>query len=164
MNPYQKLVDYLAPTRLGGTIFRRLATVVDRRLLRWSKGRFSSGIGTSYGKRILLLTVRGRKSGQLRTVPLLYTPNGDDTFIVVASKAGEPDHPAWYLNVRESPEVTIDVGGRRLEMHAHESEGDERKALFEKASANYPGYTVYQARVDRQIPVILLRPRSPRPE
>ncbi len=162
MNPYQKLVDFLAPTRLGGTIFRRAATVVDRKLLRWSKGRFSSGIGTSYGKRILLLTVRGRKTGQPRTVPLLYTPNGDDTFIVVASKAGEPDHPAWYLNIRESPDVTIEVGGRQLEMRAHETEGDERAALFAKASANYPGYTVYQARVERQIPVILLRPRSPR--
>jgi deazaflavin-dependent oxidoreductase (nitroreductase family) len=160
MNPYQKLVDTLAPTRLGGTIFRRLATAVDRRLIRWSKGRFSSGLGTSYGKRILLLTVRGRKSGQLRTVPLLYTPNGDDTFIVVASKAGEPENPAWYLNVRESPDVEIEVGGRRLAMRAHELEGEEREALFAKASASYPGYSVYQARVERQIPVILLRPRA----
>src|SRR5690349_18466642 len=110
MNLYQKLVDLIAPTRIGGAVFRRVATVIDRRLLKWSKGRFTSGLGTSYAKSMLLLTVVGRKTGKPRTVPLLYTPH-EHKYIVVASKGGADEHPAWYLNVRESPDCEVEVDG-----------------------------------------------------
>lgn len=159
MNLYQRVMERLAATKVGASVFRRLATAIDRRVIRWSKGRVSSGLGTTFGKRILLMTAKGAKSGKERTVPLLFTRHGRD-FIVVASKAGEPDNPAWYFNVRANPSVEVEVDGEKFSATAREVDGDERAKLWKIACDGYPGYEAYQARVDRRIPVVLLERAS----
>jgi deazaflavin-dependent oxidoreductase (nitroreductase family) len=155
MNPYQTFVDWFAGTRLGAKVAKRLATAIDRRLIRWTKGRVTSGVGTSYGKNILLLTTIGAKTGQERTVPLLFTPHGD-AVLVVASNAGGDANPAWYNNVRKTPECWTEIGGVKVKRRARELEGDEARRAFEIAAATYGGYTRYQERTERRIPVLSL--------
>lgn len=152
---YERLVTRLARTRRGARFAATVATVIDRRLLDWTDGRISSGLGTRFGSQMLLLTARGRKSGELRTVPLLYTKDGE-RLIVIASSAGRPRHPAWYHNVRANPDVTVRFAGRREQRTARVTEGSEREALWRKAVDNYPGYADYQSRVEREIPVVVL--------
>lgn len=159
MNPYQWLVDRVASTPLGARWARRLATVVDRRLIPWSGGRLSSGFGTEYGGRILLLHARGARSAVVRTVPLLYTPHGA-AFVVVGSRGGDERHPAWYFNLRAHPQCEIEVGGQRIGCEAREVEGTERDELWALAVAGYAGYAGYQARVQRRIPLVLITPRA----
>jgi deazaflavin-dependent oxidoreductase (nitroreductase family) len=144
-----------AATRLGGFMFVNVFPVVDRRLLRWTRGRVSVGVGQT----VLLLHVRGAKSGVMRETPLLCTPQGD-RLILVASKAGADHHPAWYHNVVANPDVEVDLRGRRLAMRARVLEGEERDAAWRAVNDNYPGYTKYQAQAGaRRIPVVLLEPR-----
>jgi deazaflavin-dependent oxidoreductase (nitroreductase family) len=156
MNPYQRLVDYLAATRLGATWFKRLATVIDRRLIRWSGGRLTSGIGTSYRDRIVLVTTTGWKSGEPRTVPLLHTRVGD-RIVLVASNGGDEEHPAWFRNLSHEPRCLVRLGREEVPFVATIAEGAERAALLEAAIASYAGYATYVARVNRrEIPVVVL--------
>src|SRR5690349_1948897 len=106
MSPYQKLVDRIASTEIGGRYASKIAPYVDRLLFKLTKGRITSGIGTSYGKSILLLTCKGAKSVVEREVPLLTTKHGD-IFIIIASQGGQEKHPAWYFNVKKYPQVKV---------------------------------------------------------
>jgi len=145
----------LASTRLGGWFFITVAPPIDRLLLRLSKGRFSMGGAAP----ILLLTTTGAKSGQPRSTPLLYRPDGD-RFVLIASKGGAPSHPAWYHNLRAHPRATVLVGGREIPCTAHEAEGEERQRLWKLAADFNPGYDVYQSRAGRRIPVMVLAPEA----
>jgi deazaflavin-dependent oxidoreductase (nitroreductase family) len=106
---------------------------------------------------VLLLTTTGRKSGKQRTTPLLY---GDDAgrYVVVGSVGGAPKHPAWYLNLRGNAEATIQVGGRKLTVHADTASPEERARLWTLMTRLYPGYEAYQAKTSREIPVVVLTP------
>lgn len=157
MNPYQKLVDLIAPTRLAAPVFRTLANAIDKRLLVWTKGRISSGIGTKYGKNIVLLTTTGAKSGEQRTAPVLHTPHGEE-IILIASNAGEPKNPAWYHNLKKTPRCEVEKRGVRRTYEARELEGAERDEIFRAAVENYPGYAEYEKRAGRRIPVLKLSP------
>ncbi len=108
---------------------------------------------------VLLLTTTGRKTGKRRTTPLLY---GEDAgrYVIVASVGGAPKHPAWYLNLRGNPEATIQVGGRKLEVHADTASPDERARLWTLMTQMYPGYDDYQAKTSREIPVVILTPAA----
>ena len=110
----------------------------------------------------LLLTVRGRRSGTERTVPLVYFSDGDDV-ILMASSFGRPRLPAWYHNVMASPEVTLTAGGVSERFRAIEVEGPERDALYEKAKQVYEGYGLYEERTAgiRRVPVLRLTPATP---
>lgn len=156
-NPYERAVDALAGTAAGAFVARRVANAVDTRLLRWTKGRFSSGVGTSYGDNIVLLTAIGAKTGQPRTVPLLHTPFGDEV-IFVASNAGEEAYPAWYNNLKKTPRCEVEIHGVKRTYVAREVEGQERDDLWKAACANYPGYEKYKTRTSRVIPVMRLTP------
>jgi deazaflavin-dependent oxidoreductase (nitroreductase family) len=158
MNPYQKLVDLIAPTKFAAPIFRTVANAIDKRLLVWSKGRISSGIGTRYGKNIVLLTTTGAKTGEKRTAPVLHTPLGQD-IILIASNAGEPKNPAWYHNLKKTPTCEVDVRGVKRTYVARELEGEERAKIFRAAIDYYPGYAEYEKRAGRTIPVMRLVPR-----
>lgn len=103
---------------------------------------------------ILLLTTKGRRSGQLRTVPLMYVPGEEP--VLVASNGGNPSHPAWYLNLLAEPKATIEIEGRRAEVVARTAGGEEREALWRRAVAIYPAYANYQRRTGRQLPVVVL--------
>src|SRR3954454_12592357 len=108
---------------------------------------------------MLLLDHVGAKSGIKRTTPLAYVPNGDD-IIVVASKGGHPTNPAWYHNLRANPDTTIQIGREHREVRARVAGKTERKRLWKLAVKTYSGYAGYQERTDREIPLVVLEPRS----
>lgn len=110
------------------------------------------------GTTILLLTTTGRSSGEERTTPLIHrTDNG--RWIVIASKGGAPEHPAWYRNLQADPEATIQVHGDVMPVVATTAEGEERSRLWSMMTEVWPAYDEYQTKTDREIPVVVLSPR-----
>lgn len=107
------------------------------------------------GTIILLLTTTGRKSGEQRTTPLIFRPWGDD-YLVVASKGGADEAPAWFLNIEASPDVTVQVKGDRFTAHARVATPDEKPAMWAEMTKNWPAYDDYQKKTDREIPVVVL--------
>jgi deazaflavin-dependent oxidoreductase (nitroreductase family) len=107
---------------------------------------------------MLLLDHVGAKSGTRRTSPLLYGRDGD-SYVIVASKGGNPKNPAWYHNLRANPETTVQVGSSKIPVRARVPEGEERDRLFSMMEGVYSGYTDYQKRTDRKIPIVVLDPR-----
>jgi F420H(2)-dependent quinone reductase len=106
----------------------------------------------------LLLDHVGAKSGTVRTTPLTYLRDGED-LVLVASKGGYPKNPAWFHNLRAHPDTTVQVGSRRMAVRARVASGPERTRLWPKVVAVYGGYATYQARTDREIPLVILEPR-----
>lgn len=106
---------------------------------------------------VLLLTTKGRKTGRVWTVPLLYLPDGDD-LVLVASNGGVPKHPAWYLNLQANPNVEIEIMGEKKQVLASTATPDERQRLWPLITDMYAGYAQYQSITDREIPLVLLRP------
>jgi deazaflavin-dependent oxidoreductase (nitroreductase family) len=117
---------------------------------RWM-GHFPSGAP------VCLLTTQGRKSGQRRTVPLLFLADGDD-LVVVASQGGAPRHPGWYFNLIADPMAEVQIGRRRFAVTARTVSAEEKAALWPRLVAIYPPYAAYQHRTTRSIPVVRLRP------
>ncbi len=107
------------------------------------------------GTTVLLLTTTGRKSGQQRVMPLIFRED-EGRQVVVASKGGAPEHPAWYLNLRDAPDVQVQVKGARFTATARTAEGEERDRLWKKLTEVWPDYDAYQTKTDRQIPVVIL--------
>ena len=103
----------------------------------------------------LLLTTKGRKTGEDRTSALIYG-RLNDAYVVIASMGGAPTHPMWYLNLVATPEVTSQVGADRFAARARVAEGEERIAGWEEMVEIWPNYDVYQSRTDRVIPVVIL--------
>jgi deazaflavin-dependent oxidoreductase (nitroreductase family) len=110
------------------------------------------------GAKILLLTTTGRKSGEERTTPLIHERDGD-RWVVIASKGGAPDHPAWYKNLEAAPEATIEVEDDKVPVVATTAEGDERRRLWSLLTESWPAYDDYQRKTDREIPVVVLTRR-----
>jgi len=107
------------------------------------------------GVNTLLLTTRGRKTGKLRRTALIYGRDGD-RFLVVGSKGGSHKHPAWFLNLRDHPEVHVQVGADKFVAKALTAVGKERSRLWGQMAAIWPEYEQYQKRTSREIPVVLL--------
>lgn len=107
------------------------------------------------GSKILLLTTRGRNSGEPRTTPLIYEQDGD-AYVIVASKGGAPKHPGWYLNLVNEPQVELQVKEEVFPARARTATGEERQRLWELAARQWPDYDVYQTKTDREIPVVVL--------
>src|SRR4051794_7278804 len=105
------------------------------------------------GTQTLLLTTTGRRSGKQRTTPLIYGTESD-SFVVVASKGGSDEPPAWYLNLSEDPEVEVQVKGDRFKAHARTAGAEEKPRLWQTMVAEWPSYDEYQRKTDRQIPVV----------
>jgi deazaflavin-dependent oxidoreductase (nitroreductase family) len=103
----------------------------------------------------LLLTTRGRKSGLRRRTALIYGKDGDN-YVVVASRGGHSKHPAWYLNLVESPEVEVQVEADKFPARAHTASPEEKARLWPLMAAIWPSYDNYQAKTDREIPVVVL--------
>jgi deazaflavin-dependent oxidoreductase (nitroreductase family) len=150
-----RALQAFAQTPLGGRLFISVFPALDRRLLPLTRGRLSTGLGQP----VVLLHVRGARSGIERTIPLLATKRGE-TIVLIASKAGAEQHPAWFHNVRANPDVEVTMDGRRRPMRARVVEGEERDRLWAMACDNYSGYATYQRRAgDRVIPVVVLEPQ-----
>jgi deazaflavin-dependent oxidoreductase (nitroreductase family) len=111
------------------------------------------------GSSVLLLTTTGRRSGEPRTTPLIYGRRGDD-YLVVASKGGSPEPPAWYVNLREQPDVEVQVLGDRFPARARTATAEEKPELWQEMVRHWPDYDSYQRRTDREIPVVVLEPQS----
>lgn len=109
------------------------------------------------GAPLLLLTTRGRKSGQPRTLPLIYLDDGRD-LVIVASKGGWPDHPLWYKNLQATPSVDVQVGATARQMRARTANAEERARLWPRLVSLYAAYADYQSWSDREIPVVILSP------
>jgi deazaflavin-dependent oxidoreductase (nitroreductase family) len=103
----------------------------------------------------LLLTTTGRKSGEPRTTPLIYSPEGD-SYVIVASKGGSDEPPAWYLNLSEDPEVEVQVKADRFKARARTASAEEKPGLWKTMVGEWPAYDEYQQRTDREIPVVVL--------
>jgi deazaflavin-dependent oxidoreductase (nitroreductase family) len=111
------------------------------------------------GVHTLLLTTRGRRSGKLRRTALIYGRDGD-RYLVVASSGGAKHHPAWYLNLTENPEVEVQVGPDRFAARAHTASGEEKARLWGTMASIWPEYDRYQARTERDIPLVVLERRG----
>ncbi len=107
------------------------------------------------GSTVLLLTTTGRTSGEPRTTPLIYATDGD-RYVIVASKGGAPEDPGWYLNLKKTPEVELQVKDEVFRSRARTAEGDERERLWAKANEVWPHYAEYATKTDREIPVVVL--------
>jgi deazaflavin-dependent oxidoreductase (nitroreductase family) len=110
------------------------------------------------GTTILLLTTKGRVSGEERTTPLIHRTDGD-RWIVIASKGGAPEDPDWYKNMQADPHATIQVKGDVIPVVMSTADGEERERLWKHMAEVWPGYDDYQASTDREIPVVVLTRR-----
>jgi deazaflavin-dependent oxidoreductase (nitroreductase family) len=107
----------------------------------------------------LLLQTTGRKSHAPQTTPLIYGKDGGG-FVIVASKGGAPEHPAWFLNLRDNPEVRFQVVNKKYRGTARIAAGAERARLLAMMTGLYPPYRDYQAKTTREIPVVVLEPKE----
>ena len=105
------------------------------------------------------LTTTGRRSGQSRTTMLTSPHQEGSTIVIVASRGGDDHHPAWFLNLREQPEVTVSVRGKPAQrMRAEIADSDERARLWPLITTSHRNYAGYQRKTNREIPLVLLRP------
>lgn len=107
----------------------------------------------------LLLTTTGRRSGKPIVMPLIYGEAGGK-YVVVASKGGAPTHPGWYLNLAAHRAVEVQILAKRFRATARTASGAERAELWQQMAAIYPPYDDYQAKTDREIPVVVLEPAA----
>jgi F420H(2)-dependent quinone reductase len=137
-------------------LFFRLFVPFHAWVLRTFKGRV---LGSLNGAPVLTLTTPGRKSGQPRTMPLLYVRDGD-RYVVIASKAGSPTNPDWFENLMANGGGTVQVGEHSDEVTPEVVTGPERERLWAEAARIYPPYNDYAKKTTREIPVVALKPRS----
>ena len=109
---------------------------------------------------MLLLDHVGAKSGKRRTTPLTYLREGEK-LVIVASKGGHPNNPSWFHNLRANPDTTVQVGSRRRPVRARVATPAEHTRLWPRVVDLYGGYRDYQERTDREIPLVILEPRTP---
>ena len=127
---------------------------------RWLYRSTGGVIGGRFrGGPVLLLTTVGRKTGQARTWPLIYFPDGK-AFVIVGSNSWRDVHPAWYLNLSSNPTAMIEVGRKRLRVKARQAEGAERDRLWQFVTRTLPFYADYQAGTQREIPLMILAPEE----
>jgi deazaflavin-dependent oxidoreductase (nitroreductase family) len=107
------------------------------------------------GTQTLILTTKGRRSGEERKAPLIYGEHDGD-LLVVASKGGADQPPAWYLNLKAEPQVTVQVWGERFAARARDATPEEHDELWKIMTSHWPPYDEYQTKTERQIPVVVL--------
>lgn len=141
---------------VGESSFWRVTGRLHTRIYRLTGGRVGHAAGRITN---LLLTTRGRRSGEERTVPLAYVADGE-RWVVVASNGGADRHPAWWLNLRSTPDASVQVGARRVPVRGREATGEERARLWPDLKAINPFFAQYEQITDRRIPVVILEPRD----
>ena len=108
---------------------------------------------------VLELTTVGRKSGQPRSVMLTSPVQEGSTIVVVASRGGDDQNPAWFLNLRDNPDVEVTMKGEKRAMRAEIADATERARLWPLVTADHKNYAGYQTKTDREIPLVLLQPK-----
>jgi deazaflavin-dependent oxidoreductase (nitroreductase family) len=131
---------------------------VHRGMLKITGGRFGYNLSRMP---VLELTTIGRKSGQPRSIMLTSPLQEGATIVVVASRGGDDHHPAWFLNLRDNPDVEVAWKGEpKKKMRAHVANAEERARLWPLVTADHKNYAGYQKKTDREIPLVLLEPVS----
>lgn len=141
------------PSRLGAAMQNALSAA-HTFIFRSTKGAIGGRVVNSP---VLLLTMKGRKTGKQRTVPLLYLADGDN-FVIVASNGGAVKHPTWWLNLQASPEAEIEIKGGKRRVRARAAAPEEKQRLWPALTSMYSGYERYQEITNRDIPVVILHP------
>jgi deazaflavin-dependent oxidoreductase (nitroreductase family) len=131
----------------------------NRKLIEEFRANREAGGGAFDGRPLLLLTTTGARSGQPRTTPLMYVPDGDH-LLLIASNSGAPVHPDWYRNLMAHPDVIVEVGGDTFDATAVVAQGERRHLLWSRIVEQYPFFTDHQAKVTRQIPVVILERKN----
>ncbi len=140
--------------RMPSDLQLKTMNAIHRGLLKISGGRLMARAG---GMPVLELTTKGRKTGHARTVMLTSPVQEGDAFVVVASRGGDDQHPAWFLNLRDDPNVEVALAGKpKQAMRARVATPAERAELWPRVTAAYKGYANYQTKTDREIPLVLL--------
>ncbi|MFR9752406.1 nitroreductase/quinone reductase family protein [Nocardia sp. 004] len=136
----------------------KVMNAAHRALLKISFGKLGDRIA---GMPSLELTTIGRKSGRPHSVMLTAPIIDGDTYVVVASRGGDHIHPAWFLNVRDNPDVVVSVrSGPKVPMTARVATAEERATLWPRVTSAYSGYAGYQEKTTREIPLVLLTPKN----
>lgn len=133
----------------------RLMSRANTWIFRATAGRLGSHF--LRGAPVCLVTMKGRKTGQKRTVPLIYLQDGSD-YVIVASKGGMDEHPLWYRNLVANPDAEVEIGRDRIPVRARTASPAEKGRLWPRLLEIYPDYADYQARTEREIPVVVLQP------
>lgn len=115
--------------------------------------------GMFEGAPMLLINHKGARTGKDRTNPVMYLKDGH-RYLVFASKGGAPTNPDWYHNLKKHPDVTIEVGDEKIDVHAEELKGVERDRLYAKQSTLRPQFADYQKKTKRTIPIIAFTPKT----
>lgn len=135
----------------------RMMNALHRAGIRMTGGRLG---WRAYGMPMVELTTTGRKTGEKRQTMIASPLQLGDTIVVVASRGGDPVHPAWYLNLVDDPQVEVVFRGRaRVPMAARTATAEERGELWPRITKDHPNFAGYQTKTDREIPVVLLEPR-----
>lgn len=135
--------------------FHKVTTGMHRAVFSGSRGRV---LGRAMGMLVVELVTAGRKTGKPRSTMLTAPIIEGDRLVLVASFGGDDRHPAWYLNLRDDPEVEVTYQGRTRRLVARTASAEERDELWPRITAAYHGYAEYQRRTARQIPVVVLEP------
>ena len=143
--------------RVAKDTFLRVANVVHRELFKATDGRLG---GSLVGMPALILTTVGRKSGQRRNTMLTAPIMEGDLIVLVASYGGDDRHPAWFLNLRANPNVEVTMRGTTKPMHARIATSDEKNEMWPRITSAYRGYAGYQKRTARDIPIVILEPKT----
>jgi deazaflavin-dependent oxidoreductase (nitroreductase family) len=133
----------------------RGANVLHRAIVNGTRGRIG---GTGFGMPVVILTTTGRKSGKQRTTMLTSPVHDDNRVVLVASYGGDDRNPAWFLNVRDHPDVELEMRGKKRPMKAHVASDDEKTELWPEVVKAYKGYAQYQTKTERDIPLVILEP------
>lgn len=139
----------------GKDLMARVVTGAHEAVFRASGGRLLGSFG---GMPVLVLTTIGRKSGQPRSTMLTVPVRDGERLVLVASYGGDDRHPAWFLNLRDNPDVTVTMDGRTRPMRARVASPEEKADLWPRVVAAYQGYGGYQSRTSREIPVVIVEP------
>ncbi len=136
-------------------VVARIVTAVHEWAFKATEGRVG---GRAFGMPVVRLTTTGRKSGKPRSTMLTSPVHDGDTVVLVASYGGDPRHPAWFLNLRDHPEVEVTMSGRTRKMQARVASAEEKAELWPRVTKAYRGYAAYQKRTDRDIPLVIVEP------
>jgi deazaflavin-dependent oxidoreductase (nitroreductase family) len=136
-------------------VLHKVSTRIHRAIFRASKGRI---FGKAFGMPIAELVTTGRRSGKERSTMLAVPVSEGDRLVLVASFGGDERNPAWYLNLRDNPEVRVTTAGSTRAMFARTANEEERDELWPQITSVFEGYARYQERTQRPIPVVILEP------
>jgi deazaflavin-dependent oxidoreductase (nitroreductase family) len=134
----------------------RGVNVLHRTIVKGTRGRIG---GTGLGMPVVILTTTGRKSGKRRETMLTTPVHNDDRIVLVASYGGDDRHPAWFLNLRDNPDVELEMRGKKRPMLARVATAEEKAALWPDVIEANKGYAQYQTKTERDIPLVILEPK-----